>query len=473
MQKIKIFTSLLIISPLLFTNIASADNATTSLPTLTSLPSPTPIPQVLTAQQVPPIITAINLAKAQLEGVTLNHELTPVYKKSTKSSKEHLGGSRSAGKILGYNLSSKDIALAIFDPSTNTTTVTIGRQNGKKMIFPDHAVDVSLTKFNGVNSKFQVNKPAGGIIVSLKYLISGVETGSKPAIEKGLSEAVYVPLSSALNSPEVVTYGAKYLSDLMDRVTKELNGLPSQAIPGKNLTDAIPAAMIKSLIYAEHTDSGAIMNGRAQEAIDQLNILFATNGNDAYKYSVSTAGARGIAQFIPDTYVSLVKRHPEAFLIADFTEGMSDHKNAIKAMYLLLDDYAGTVRAKAQNGFASGRVFDYGAASYNAGTGRVIKAVNLYGNSWNEDRSGQTNAIQAQINNLTSKVKTLKARIKATKDTKTKIELQTELASVQNSLNSEKENLNNVKVGTLKNETVNYLKKIYAVIQFFNDEYEV
>ena len=130
-----------------------------------------------------------------------------------------------------------------------------------------------------------------------------------------------------------------------------------------------------------------------------MNILLALNGPDTYKYSVSNDGyaSRGIAQFVKSTYDSLVKRHPEAFLNPDYVAGMQDHVNSIKAMYLLLDDYAGDVRIKAAQGFVASRVFDYGAASYNGGTTRVAKAVNAFGDSWNEDKSGQINALSAQV----------------------------------------------------------------------------
>ena len=203
--------------------------------------------------------------------------------------------------------------------------------------------------------------------------------------------------------------------------------------------------------------------------MDQLNILLALNEGDTYKYSVSTAGARGIAQFIPSTYASLVTRHSDAGLIADFVAGMSDHENAIKAMYLLLDDYAGAVRVKASQGFASGRVFDYAAASYNGGTTRVARAINAFGDTWNEDRNGQINTLKSQVSSLTSQVKNLKKKI-AKADKKTKTSLQADLNKAQNNLSNISSQLDTVSIATLRPETINYVQKIYKVIQFFNSE---
>jgi hypothetical protein len=376
--------------------------------------------------------------------VTLNHALTPVYKKNTK-------------KILRYNLGSKDIALAILDPATNNTIITIGRLNGKSMVFPDPAVNVQLSSFNGVNSQFQVNTPTNGVVVALKYLISETDSGSKVAIENGLSQVVYVPSSPALDTPDVVAYGQTYLEGVIQKVANDLFGLPSESVPGETITQAIPPAMIESLVYAEHTDTGEVLNGNVQEALDSLNIILATNGPDAYKYSVSNDGyaSRGIAQFIKSTYEGLVTRHPGAFLNPDYVAGMQDHENSIKAMYLLLDDDAGAVRAEAPNNFVASRAFEYGAASYNAGSSRVIKAVQNFGDLWDQDRSGQINATQSQINSL-------KAQIKKA-SSKTRSSLNSQLATAEDQLAT-------LKAGSLTNTTVNYLTKIYKVVPFFNQQ---
>ncbi len=456
-MKNKIISSFILVLFFALTTQVKAENSTTvPIATLYNLNSSTTPSSTLTAPILPPIISAVKEAKEKLSSVILNHQLLPVYKKNTKT-------------LLRYNLGSKDIALAIQDPTTNTTIITIGRQNGKKMIFPDPAVDVSLIRFNGVNSKFQVRKPAGGKILALKYLISNPESGSKAKIEAGLIPSLYVPFSNDFAQPDVLKYGADYLNGIITQVTNELKYLPSNSIPGKEITQAIPPALIKALVYAEHTDTAQVLYGNnTQGTIDQLNILFALNEGDTYKYSVSSAGARGIAQFMPGTYKGLVERHPEAGLIKDFVEGMSDHKNSIKAMYMLLDDYAGTVRVKAANSFAEGRVFEYGAASYNGGTTRVARAVNTFGTAWNSDQSGPLNSLRTQVNTLTSQVKNLKVKIKKANKTEKAI-LQTELNSAQNQLATASNQLTNYKSAILRNETVNYLNKIYKVIQFFND----
>jgi hypothetical protein len=421
----------------------------------------------LQAPALPPIIQQINNAKVLLGNINLNHALTAVYK-NVKNKKT----GKTTATISKYNLGDKDIALAILDPASGNVITTVGRLNGTSMVFPDPAVNVKLTYFNGVNSRFEVDQPANGTVLALKYLISPVESGTKAAIEKSLSPAIYVPYSQNLNSPEVITYGQNYLSGVINTVAKQLYGLPSSAIPGQTITEAVPPAMIKALVYAEHSDTTALLGGNAQNALDQMNILLALNGPDTYKYSVSNDGyaSRGIAQFVKSTYESLVQRHPEAFLNPDYVAAMQNHVTSVKAMYLLLDDYAGDVRVNAPNGFLASRVFDYGAASYNAGTTRVAKAVENFGDSWNQDRSGQINALSAQMASYKSQVASLKTKIKKTADKKTKASLQSQLADAQSNLTSTTNQLSIMQSASLKNGTVNYLAKIYKVIQYFNGQ---
>jgi len=439
---------------------AKADNATISTSTITTLATSTPTTTatastststIISMPVVPQLITQIQQAKVQLASIILNHALTAVYK-NVKNKKTK----KTTKTLAGYNLTSKDIVLAILDPATGNIITTIGRQSGKTMVFPGPEVQVKLKTFNGVNSKFQIDSPAGGVVLALKYLISSPDSGSKAAIENGLSEAVYVPYSSGLSDPAVLAYGESYLNTIIRNVADSLQNEPSAAMPGKTITQAIPPAMIKALVYAEHTDTTQVLRGDVQDTVDQLNILFATNQGDAYKYSVSTASARGIAQFIPSTYASLVQRHPNLGFIPDFVQGMADHTNSIKAMYVLLDDYAGAVRVKAAQGFAAGRIFEYAAASYNGGTARVANAVNTYGADWNSDHSGEINTLQSQISSL-------KSQIKKAKDKKTKSALQGQLATANSQLSD-------LQSATLRNETINYLNKIYKVITMFNDQ---
>jgi hypothetical protein len=430
----------------------------------TSTPD-TAISSNLVAPRIPEIISEIKQAKMNLATVKLNYALDPVYKKA-KATKSN---PKPKSTLTGYNLSAKDIALAILDPATKEIIIVKGMQKGKTMQFNDPAADVTLSKFNGVNSKFSINRPANGKVIALKYLITGPESGSKASIENAMDEAIYVPYSSSLYTPEVAQYGADYLDGIINSVSRELSVLPSKADTTKKITEAIPPRLIKALVYAEHMDTTQFLYTPTQDMINQVNVLFATNEGDTFKYSGSSAGALGISQFIPSTYASTVSRHPEANLIPNFVAGMSNHTNAIKATFLLIDDYVADVRNKTQfTSFAQGSLFDYGAAAYNGGTGRVAKAITQFGIAWDQDHSSEINSLQSQLNTISSQVKSLKAKVKAAKDKKTKATYQAQLNTANSALAETTGKLTTMQAANLRNETVNYLVKIQKLSQTLN-----
>ena len=123
-------------------------------------------------------------------------------------------------------------------------------------------------------------------MLALKYLISNPDSGSKAAIEAGLSPAVYVPYSQNLNSPDVIAYGQNYLNGVINTVAGQLYGLPSHAIPGRNNYPGCAAGVHKIFGLRRAQRHSAILSGNAQGALDQMNILLALNGPDTYKYSV-------------------------------------------------------------------------------------------------------------------------------------------------------------------------------------------
>jgi uncharacterized protein YcfL len=126
----------------------------------------------------PIILENIALAKQKLNEVRLNYDI----KKTTKTVVNKKTKKKSA--ITSYNLKAKDIALAIFNPKTNSIEVVLGMQTGKKIIFNNPNFNVKLKRFNGVNSSFEVNTPEDGYVLALKYLITPTETSvNKSSIE--------------------------------------------------------------------------------------------------------------------------------------------------------------------------------------------------------------------------------------------------------------------------------------------------
>lgn len=411
------------------------------------------------------LVAQIKQAKELLAPVKLNYALTPHYKTTVQAR------SKTKKQVLqNYTLDIKDLAVAVLDPTSGAIKVTAAMQRGTSFEFPDKNFDIDVVKFNGVNTRFTVNKPAGGKVLALKYLITPVESGSKAAIEKALYSGVYVPYSPELVTAEVSSYGAQYLDGVIAQAVVQLQNTPSISSPGKSIPAAIEPGLVRSLLYAEHMDTSEFLNtADTKQLIAKINVLLAGNEGETWKYSVSSAGAAGISQFIPSTYASLVKRHPEANLIPDFVTGMRNHVNGVKATYLLLDDYIKEVETRAGDAFLAAHAFDYGVAAYNGGPVRVAKTAIAYGPLWSQDHSADVGPLQDKVNRQTAVVNALKAQIKKTAKKADKTKLQGVLNKEQATLTTVQAELDKTQASILRNETVNYVMKIDKLVQIFND----
>jgi hypothetical protein len=295
----------------------------------------------------------------------------------------------------------------------------------------------------------------------LKYLITPIENGSKDEIVKSLYEVIYVPYSSKLNQQDVADYGDAYLNNMIKQAESQLMNIPAASQGGKTVPQAISPALVKALIYAEHMDTTEFLSSsNPTPLINKVNVLFAGNEGDTYKYSVSSANARGISQFIPSTYASLVKRHPEANLTADYVAGMSDHVNAIKATFLLLDDYTASVQNQSAGNFVLASPSEYGVASYNGGVTRIARSIKNFGAQWSDSRSDQINILQAQVTAQENKVNSLTQQIKKAKKKADKDRLTKERQQEQQSLDGLRGQLDTIKASTLRDETIGYVGKI-------------
>lgn len=118
--------------------------------------------------------------------------------------------------------------------------------------------------------------------------------------------------------------------------------------------------------------------------VHEVLTVIGANGADAYAYSRSPAGARGLFQFIPRTYEKLLRKYHEAGLNRSFVSGCNNHLNAAKASLLLFDsdlnDLPGDyLRAMSGDVQAVGR---YLAAAYNCGSERVKKSLTDCTKGW-------------------------------------------------------------------------------------------
>jgi len=118
--------------------------------------------------------------------------------------------------------------------------------------------------------------------------------------------------------------------------------------------------------------------------VHEVLTIIGANMGDAYAYSRSPAGARGLFQFIPGTYEKILRKYREAGLDRDFVSGCSNHTNAAKASLLLFDsdlsdlpeDYLRSVGADVE------AVGQYLAAAYNCGSRRVERSLRACTDGW-------------------------------------------------------------------------------------------
>ena len=144
-------------------------------------------------------------------------------------------------------------------------------------------------------------------------------------------------------------------------------------------------ALVLSII--EHIDPVRFKNCPEDDKIalvHEVLTIIGANTINAYAYSKSPAGARGLFQLVPDTYKRLRDKYPQAGLKKDFVLGCTDHLNAAKASLLLFgSDLADLPRERLsairKDARAAGM---YLAAAYNCGSGRVGKSARKCGNEW-------------------------------------------------------------------------------------------
>lgn len=223
---------------------------------------------------------------------------------------------------------------------------------------------------NGVNSQFEVIEPEGTIILALRRAVRG----------RG---AIYAPWSRNMDTFALRAEGLDYLQAMLSESEESIAKVRSRAVPGKNVMQVVPRDIVKTLIFVEHIDGSRLAPGETivPHALKVL-LTFGANGRDTYRYSRSSAGARGIAQFMPATYAATRRAYGEARLPMSFLAAMEDHRVSIIAMYCAIDSVlAGLPSWYRRELLRPGNELNLGlyiAGAYNAGTDAANRAFNRY-----------------------------------------------------------------------------------------------
>ena len=240
--------------------------------------------------------------------------------------------------------------------------------------------DVVLKKENGMNSQFEVVSPRGYLVLAIKRPIRSRNGGS--------TDAIYSPYSEELDVPAVRQQGLDYLRRVLNSAKYELEArrVYSAVIPGEFVAKIVPTRVAEVLVIIEHIDPGRFMyHGVSIDTlVSEVLTVIGLNRENAYKYAVSPAGARGLFQFMPMTYVSICKGYPRAALTDNFVSGMNNHVNAAMASFLLFDyDLSCFDTSKRASLLSDARALGlYLASAYNTGATRTVKSMKKHGDRW-------------------------------------------------------------------------------------------
>lgn len=265
----------------------------------------------------------------------------------------------------------------------------------------DEEYTVITNWWNNFNSDWSIAKDgeADGryVVLANKFLMDN-ESLAYPEDRKGIkySDIIYIPYSAALREDKtLIAAGKKFLNEHVKAAFEELAQakVESKSFPGRLVTDTITPIFVKNIFLTEQTDPRMMITSAdgGLELAERVLIRLGTNGEKAFRYTVSKTGASGLGQIMPGTYSSMVKRYPNARLVKDIDIGRVDITNAIKASTLVFDDHLAVVVTKSKSTAKSKQLFDkktkdevdeIRAAIYNGGpskykhlTGTISNAV--------------------------------------------------------------------------------------------------
>jgi len=336
-----------------------------------------------------------NIDKKIAEGMALLKVSSPLEYETTN-------GKKSGGLLR------RQIALAILDKKTGNIfekrvwveqdSLKEVKKTGLIELIPEEGgpsvFNISVGWWNTFNTLYVIDNP-DLIVVANKYLIDREQMPEQSGIMLSLDapqdsyvDMVYAPYSEALHWPAVIKQGREYITSKLETAFEELekDKVMSKAESDQVITDTIDKKLITNIILTEQIDTKSLLvsDDGGRRLAERVLVILGANKEWAYRYTGSSAGATGMAQFIEPTYNSMVTLYPDARLITDYELGMADHTNAIKAMVLFLDSHKSMLQGSIYNeeGLQNGITNEMLAATYNGGPSRAIRSVNAEGADW-------------------------------------------------------------------------------------------
>lgn len=291
--------------------------------------------------------------------------------------------------------------LAVWRAGSDERVMTILVRKGRSRT---RGFSVELLHRNGVNSTYAVTKPDGYHVLAIRTNVKnyGGKSWSRPVI--------YIPYSELIHTKRLTEEGLRYLEGTVEAARQRLTAkdVRSYIDPSTNVTQQTEARVLISLLIVEHITDRERLNldgPDAEQIIERVLVTLGANGSDTYDFARSSAGAMGLAQFMPRTYRNTRLNYPAARLHLNHMHGMQDHVNAVIAMYCLADwiqtslgpDELSALRRDPEE------IGAYIAAAYNGGHHRAVRAYTRFPDSWD-----QHHGRRGLLKNTTKYVKTFR-----------------------------------------------------------------
>ena len=294
-----------------------------------------------------------------------------------------------AGKGKNSRIVSRDILLAVGSLSADEIKVIRLVVN-----VPKSTRDRSF-KFKVATPGFDVERISGAGITRLIFKVTDKDTKEELVVwdsrhlhlenqRTSPRDLFYFPYSKYFLREEVISAGSEFLSGSIEEVRQKVcqKQIMSRALPEKPM--CLVYTDIDKYLYAlgasEQTDDGEF-SADSENSLSKFLVHVGRNRENAFYYSISEDGARGLMQFMNKkgnmTYKWVRDSYPEAGLIPDFEKGTANFQNSLLAAWLLFDLNISKISGEARNlilinpklgGFL-------GASSHNAGWKRGGKRL--------------------------------------------------------------------------------------------------
>jgi hypothetical protein len=310
-------------------------------------------------------------------------------------------------------IDSSSVGISLWErQSGKIYTVTMAKSNfliaGYQQQFDlanGNLVTVHIDQPNYVNTKVSVEASEGLFIpLTVKY----------PIVKSGyLKEmAYYTPAHRCLQGHNFPKLGEQYVGRIMADASVSLKQR------GLEVPDKVQN-LAKLLCIVEHIDHDRYRNEDTKVLFNEVLTLYALNRGDAFRYSVSSAGAGGMVQMIASTYREIKYSYPQIDWISDFEDGMINHRNAAKAMLCYLRRYDNyfqgldSVKTALDAGYATEE--ELMAAGYNSNPAHVPRTLER-GEYWKNALPQETQLYLTVLRSLDSSVTTEPPRYHAEPD---------------------------------------------------------